>query len=149
MRRIILTLSGAIALTAMMSSATHAQIQIELFNRSGNTGAVLDGVNSFDLPYTTPVLEDTRTGPDQLTLSVTGLTGTGAFDLNGGTSGTLGFGINSSGLDNAFDFEADLNESVTFAFNQDLFITEIDLNRTLAETLGDVFEVGSVIIEDY
>ena len=143
MRR-ILTLSIAIALAAMMSSATYAQtIQIDLL---GSTGAALDEVNSGDLPFTTPVLEDTRTGPDQLTLSVIGLTGTGAFDLNRGANGN-GFGINSFGiLDSAFSIDAGSDESVTFAFNQDLFITEIDLIRSLVD--GDEFEVGGVTITD-
>ena len=151
--RFILSLSSAIALTVMMSSATYAdttlpEIEIELFNRDGNTGDALDDIGPGDLPLMTPVLEDTRTGPDQLTLSVIALTGSGTFNLNGGTFGTVGFGIDSSGSDNAFDFDADFNESVTFAFSQDLFITEIDLNSTLAGALGDVFEVGGVTIND-
>ena len=157
MRR-FLALSSAIALTVMMSSFTYAQdemvvdpfpeIQIELFNRNGNTGDDLDNIGLQDPVFTTSVVEDLRIGDDQLTISVIGLTGTGTFNLNGGTSGLLGFGINSSGLDNAFDFDATFGESVTFAFNQDLFITEIDLNSTLAGGLGDAFEVGGVAITD-
>ena len=159
MRR-FLALSSAIALTVvMMSSFTYAQgeemvvdpfpeITIELFNRNGNTGDDLDNVGLEDPVFTTPVVEDLRIGDDQLTISVIGLTGTGTFNLNGGTAALLGFGINSSGLDNAFDFDAAFGESVTFAFNQDLFITEIDLNSTLAGGLGDAFEVGGVAITD-
>ena len=151
MRKLIL--SNAIVLSVVMSSATYAdisgslEIQIE-FNDSGETGADLDNVDSSDLPFTTPVVEDTRTGDDQLTISVIGLTGTGDFFLDRGTAAILNFGINSSGQDNAFDFDANFGESVTFAFNQDVYITEIDLDRTLFGGLGDVFEVGGVTIND-
>ena len=129
------------------------EITIEFFNRDGNTGDLLDNVVLEDPTFTTPVLEDLRIGDDQLTISVIGLTGAGTFNLNGGTSGQLGFGINSNGsafgFDNSFDFDGfPFNESVTFAFNQDLFITAIDLNGSLSGLLGDAFEVGGVIIND-
>ena len=122
-------------------------------NRPPTTGHELDNVVLEDPFVTTPVLEDLRIGDDQLTISVIGLTGAGTFNLNGGTSGTLGFGINSNGsmfgFDNSFDFDAaPFNESVTFAFNQDLFITAIDLNGSLLTggSLNESFEVGGVEI---
>ena len=125
------------------------EITIEFFNRNGNTGDFLDNVGLEDPTFTTPVLEDLRIGDDQLTISVIGLTGFGTFNLNGGTSGLLGLGINSTGLDNDFDFDASINESVTFAFNQDLFITAVDLNNSLlgVGSNPESFEVGGIEID--
>ena len=164
MRR-FLALSSAIALTVMMSSFTYAQVEtvgeemvaesfpeitIEFRNlRDATTGDELDNIGLQDLTFTTPVIEDLRIGDDQLTISVIGLTGSGDFNLDRGVPTTLGLGINSSGLDNAFDFDALLNESVTFAFNQDLFITAVDLNGSLFPSdigLAEFFEVGGIEI---
>ena len=160
MRR-FLALSSAIALTVMMSSCTYAQVEggvdsfpeitIEFTNGNGpnnglNTGSDLIGIGSqSNLPFTTPVDEDERTGDDQLTISVIALSGSGTFNLSRGVVGTLGFGIDSSGSDSAFDFDAANNESVTFAFNQDLFITQVDLNSSLTPGSNtETFEVGGI-----
>ena len=168
MRR-FLALSSAIALTVMMSSFTYAQeeemdvdpfpeIEIVFLNEPGSfvlgtspsTGFNLNGVGIQDPAFTIPVVEDLRTGDDQLTISVIGLVGDGPSILAGGTAGTLGFGINSTGSDAAFDFDAfPFNESVTFAFNQDLFITEVDLNSSLigGGSNPESFEIGGIVID--
>ena len=165
MRR-FLALSSAIALTVMMSSFTYAQEEMDvnpfpeieivflnepgsfILNTSPSTGFNLNGIGIQDVTFTTPVTEDLRTGDDQLTISVIGLTGTGTFNLSAGTAGTLGFGINSSGSDAAFDFDA-LDESVTFGFNQDLYITAVDLNNSLIGigSNPESFEVGGIEID--
>ena len=93
------------------------------------------------------VAEDLR---EQLTITVVDATGVGALTF-ANTLGVVsqGLGINSGGLDLPTQFETQLNESVTFAFNEDLFITEIDLNSTLigVGTFPEFFEVGGVLID--
>ena len=170
MRR-FLALSSAIALTVMMSSFTYAQdemvvdpfpeITIELGRRGGTTGDELDdtvisGV-TFDMPSQAfNVVEDERTGEDRLTITVVGGTGLPGTELNNSPVGTafaiIGFGIDSAtgtpGTDLPSNFDSALNESVTFAFNQDLFITAIDLNSSLLGfSIGESFEVGGIEID--
>ena len=176
MRR-FLALSSAIALTVMMSSFTYAQdemvvdpfpeITIELGRRETRTiprttgdeldDTVITGV-TFDMPSQAfDVLEDERTGEDQLTITVVGGTGlVPGTELNNSAVGTrfaiIGFGINSGpgapGTDLPADFDSALNESVTFAFNQDLFITAIDLNSSLlGGSIDESFEVGGIEID--
>ena len=166
MRR-FLALSSAIALTVMMSSFTYAQdemvvdpfpeITIGLDGSRNNTGDDLDGTFisgvTFDMPSEAfNVVEDERTGEDQLTITVVGATGFGNFSLDnrlGIVSGGLGInsgsGAPATDLPTNFDFA--LNESVTFAFNQDLFITEVDLNDSLIPNFNELFEVGGVEID--
>ena len=108
---------------------------------------------TFDMPSQAfNVVEDERTGEDQLTITVVAATGFGNFSLDnrlGIVSGGLGInsgsGAPATDLPTNFDFA--LNESVTFAFNQDLFITEVDLNNSLIPNLGEVFEVGGIEID--
>lgn len=167
MRR-FLALSSAIALTVMMSSFTYAQEEMDVdsfpqitidFSGSGDTGDLLDGASISSVTFDTPlgpfnVPEDERTGEDQLTIAVVGATGFGAFSFDN----TLGFisqglGINSGAgaptADNPTNFDSGLNESVTFAFNQDLFITAIDLNNSLigVGSAPEFFEVGGIEID--
>lgn len=156
MRRILSSMS-ALALTIVMSSFAYAQgnlpeIEIDFNGRSASsTGRALDNANIITgLPLTRNVGEDVRTGSDILQITAVSATGSGAgAQLNAATSLTGGFGINSDGSDNAFDFDADFGESVTFSFSQALFIREIDLNGSLIGAGGspESFEVAGILID--
>ena len=156
--------SSAIALSLITTSLSYAQvIEIDFrsgFNETGRSidnstlgGAVVDTdaevIERTGIPFSVPVLEDERTGAEQLMLTVNGFTGGEGAEIQASASASLGLGINSDGIDDSFfAFDADLNESLTISFSQDLFIQEVDLVGLDAIDEAEEFRFGDTLIAD-
>ena len=144
--------SSAIALSLITTSLSYAQV-IEIDFRSGfnETGRSIDNSTLANPPFSVPVLEDERTGAAQLMLTVNGFTGGEGAEIQASPSGVLGLGIHSedSGevIDEFFFFDADLNESLTISFSQDLFIQELDLAGLLTPS-PEQFTVNDIVIDN-
>ena len=84
-------------------------------------------------------------------LTVNGFTGGEGAEIQASPSGVLGLGIHSgdSGeiIDDFFSFDADLNESLTISFSQDLFIQELDLAGLLTPS-PEQFTVNDIVIDN-
>ena len=108
--------SSAIALSLIITSLSHAQtIEIEIDFRSGfnETGRSIDNFTLANPPFSVPVLEDERTGAEQLMLTVNGFTGGEGAEIQASPSGVLGLGIHSEeNNDEFFFFDAILNLSL-------------------------------------
>ena len=106
--------SSAIALSLITTSLSYAQV-IEIDFRSGfnETGRSIDNSTLANPPFSVPVLEDERTGAEQLMLTVNGFTGGEGAEIQANANNTLGLGIHSDeDNDEFFSFDADLNESL-------------------------------------
>ena len=113
------TTSGSVA------SADIVMVEIGLENDDA-TGALLDGQpDTIEAGLGPIVVQEALGTPDAgLTLTLTGTTtavGTNTFN---GVAGA--FGINSAGADDTARLDGDLSETIFFAFNQDVVVTEID-----------------------
>ena len=156
--------SCAIALSLITTSLSYAQV-IEIDFRSGfnETGRSIDNstlggvvvdpdaevIERTGIPFSVPVLEDERTGAEQLMLTVNGFTGGEGAEIQASASASLGLGINSDGIDDSFfAFDADFNESLTISFSQDLFIQEVDLVGLDAIDEAEEFRFGDILIAD-
>ena len=84
-------------------------------------------------------------------LTVNGFTGGEGAEIQASPSGVLGLGIHSedSGeiIDEFFFFDADLNESLTISFSQDLYIQELDLGSLFGFD-NEQFTVNDIVIND-
>ena len=155
--------SSAIALSLITTSLSYAQV-IEIDFRSGfnETGRSIDNstlggvvvdpdaevIERTGIPFSVPVLEDERTGAEQLMLTVNGFTGGEGAEIQASPSGVLGLGIHSGeNNDEFFSFDADLNESLTISFSQDLFIQELDLAGLLTPS-PEQFTVNDIVIDN-
>ena len=120
--------SSAVALSLIITSLSYAQV-IEIDFRSGfnETGRSIDNstlggvvvdpdaevIERTGIPFSVPVLEDERTGAEQLMLTVNGFTGGEGAEIQANANNTLGLGIHSDeDNDEFFSFDADLNESL-------------------------------------
>ena len=132
-------------------------VMIDLTN-GGPTGVLLDNQPETIADGLGPTVVQEALGTDAagLTLTLTGTTtaASGTFNSTGST-----FGINSAGADDSQRLDGDLSETVFFAFNEDVEITQIDftsfgadseilLNGTELLTSGNVvnFDPGVFVI---
>ena len=155
--------SSAIALSLITTSLCYAQtIEIDFRSGFGETGRSIDNstlggavvdpdaevIERTGIPFSVPVLEDERTGAEQLMLTVNGFTGGEGAEIQASPSGVLGLGIHSGeNNDEFFSFDADLNESLTISFSQDLFIQELDLAGLLTPS-PEQFTVNDIVIDN-
>ena len=166
MRR-ILSLSSVIALTVMMSSFSYGQVIEFSFEDRGTSasttapstetfGSLVEDTLLSDLPLS-PITLNANTGSstdstsgfqgdaraEPLQISVIGGTGTGdGAHFNGSTSE---FGVDSDGSDgdDSSAFDAALNESITIAFSEDLFLRELDTNSLFSTDQFSIQVEGS------
>lgn len=115
-----LAITACFALVAGFSQAA----TISLTNSTGGLGALLDEFPVDNVGNSLAVPEIPGLNIMVVAIASDG-TGSGTLDLNS-TAGS--FGINSLGTtdDDASSFDAALNETVTFSFDQDVEITQID-----------------------
>ena len=150
-------LAIALILGGSVSFAGADIVMIDLTN-SGPTGVLLDNQPDTIADGLGPIVvqEALGTDADGLTVTLTGTTtaASGTFNSTGST-----FGINSAGADDSQRLDGDLSETVFFAFNEDVEITQIDftsfgadseilLNGTQLLTSGNVvnFDPGVFVI---
>ena len=123
-----------------LGSVANADVVVQLTN-DGATGALLDmgtsladGIDPFLIP-------EAQTLFPGLTLAVDGTTNAASGTFNG-TGGS--FGVNSAGGDDSQRQDVDFEETLTFTFNQDILITQVDFS-----SFGDDANVlfGGVLIE--
>ena len=150
-------LAIALILGGSVSFAGADIVMIDLTN-SGPTGVLLDNQPDTIADGLGPIVvqEALGTDADGLTVTLTGTTtaASGTFNSTGST-----FGINSAGADDSQRLDGDLSETVFFAFNEDVEITQIDftsfgadseilLNGTQLLTSGNVvnFDSGVFVI---
>ena len=150
-------LAIALILGGSVSFAGADIVMIDLTN-SGPTGVLLDNQPDTIADGLGPIVvqEALGTDADGLTVTLTGTTtaASGTFNSTGST-----FGINSAGADDSQRLDGDLSETVFFAFNEDVEITQIDftsfgadseilLNGTELLTSGNVvnFDPGVFVI---
>ena len=173
MRR-ILSLSSVIALTVMMSSFSYGQagtvIEFSFEDRGTSAGSapsnetfgsLIEDTLLSELPVTIGLNANTGNSFDStstfqgdaraepLQISVIGGTGTGpGAHFNGSTSE---FGVDSDGSDgdDSSAFDAALNESITIAFSEDLFLRELDTNSLFSTDQFSIQVEGSdaILIE--
>ena len=150
-------LAIALILGGSASFAGADIVMIDLTN-GGPTGVLLDNQPETIADGLGPIVvqEALGTDADGLTVTLTGTTtaASGTFNSTGST-----FGINSAGADDSQRLDGDLSETVFFAFNEDVEITQIDftsfgadseilLNGTQLLTSGNVvnFDPGVFVI---
>ena len=118
---------------------------------SDATGAQLDNQPNQITDGLGPIIvqEAIGTDADGLTVTLTGTTTAASATFNG--TGTV-FGINSAGGDDSQRLDGDLSETIFFAFNEDVVVTQIDfasfgadseilLNGTDLLTSGNVVDL--------
>ena len=134
-----LTITACFILVAGFSQAA----TVSLTNSPGGLGALLDEFPASDAGSSLSVPEIPGLNITVESISSIG-TGSGTLDLNA-TASSLG--INSLGTtdDDASAFDAALSEMVTFSFDQDVEITEIDF---LSFTNGEVFNFAGQVINE-
>ncbi|WP_162027695.1 MULTISPECIES: PEP-CTERM sorting domain-containing protein [unclassified Lentimonas] len=112
-----------------------------LDNRAGGIGILVDGIDVADLGTATATVSvPTFTG---LTLTVVGLNSdTGSSDPTLNSTATS-MGINATGDADTDAYEAVFNQSVTFKFNQDVEVYQLDFTTFDS---GEVFNFAGTTI---
>ena len=128
---------AVIALASFYSSAEAQIITID-FESTGAVGAQLDGT-----PVGTSVIA-TVAGAPELNLTALGAANDSDANLNGTTAG---FGIDSPGADDSNGLEALLGETITFTFNQNVTLLDVEFeNIDNNATSTDSVSFGGVTI---
>ena len=141
-------MSAVAMITGGLGSFASAQTLLIDLTSDGATGALLDtgvtiavGIDAFAVP-------EAVTGDPAfsgLTLAVDGTTSAASGSFNG-TPGT--FGVNSAGADDSQRLDGDLDESLTFTFNQDVLITEIDFSSFGADSSVEITDALGTFVFD-
>ncbi|CAA6677014.1 Unannotated [Lentimonas sp. CC4] len=128
-------------LAIIVLQTVHSQTIMGLDNRAGGIGILVDGIDVADLGTATATVSvPTFTG---LTLTVVGLNSdTGSSDPTLNSTATS-MGINATGDADTDAYEAVFNQSVTFKFNQDVEVYQLDFTTFDS---GEVFNFAGTTI---
>lgn len=136
---------GLLLTFSICASFANADIII-LENRgaaSDTTGDLLDNIGAAEIgtmAATVPVVEIPG-----LTLTVTGINSDAPTTNPVLNSLSTSFGVNADGDSDSDVFEAEFNQSVTFQFDQDVEIKQLDFTNF---TAGEEFEFAGTLIEN-